>query len=37
MISTFALSTQDDEVLAFWRRQAHWQHAANEALAAYFG
>ncbi len=37
MISTFALSTQDDEVFAFWRLQANWQHAANEALAAYFG
>ncbi len=37
MISMFILPTLDDEVLAFWRLQAHWQHAADEAIAAYFG
>lgn len=37
MIATFTVSTRDEEVLAFWRRQASWQHAANQALAAYFG
>lgn len=36
---TFTLATyaRDDEVLSFWRLQARWQQAANEALAAYLG